>query len=116
MAAETSIARRAYLQNFFASIPEALNGLLIPVYELPPAGAGIGLEDVEFVADTIIALKYRVVRGLIERFAEVKKSRGSPLRIAEISFTISEGGGIKFNQIPSPRNSRRSTANQAGGA
>jgi len=96
MAAETSVARRAYLQNFFASLPEALNGLLVLVYELPPTGKGIGLEDVEFVVDTIITLKYRVSRGLIERFAEIKKSRGSPLRIAEIPFTISEGKGIRF--------------------
>jgi len=96
MAAGTSIARRAYLQNFFASLPEALNGLLVLVYELPPTGKGIGLEDVEFVVDTIIALKYRVSRGLIERFAEIKKSRGSPLRIVEIPFTISEGRGLRF--------------------
>jgi len=109
MAAETSIARRAYLQNFFASLPEALNGLLILVYELPPTGTGIGLEDVEFVVDTIIALKYRVSRGLIERFAEIKKLRGSPLKIAEIPFTISEGRGIRFlapeilEEVPSTR-------------
>ncbi|ADM27460.1 putative RecA ATPase [Ignisphaera aggregans DSM 17230] len=96
MATETSIARRGYLQNFFASLPEVLNGLLVLVYELPPTGRGIGLEDIEFVVDTIITMKYRIVRGLIERFAEVKKSRGSPLKIAKIPFTISESGGIRF--------------------
>ncbi len=95
-AAATDVAKRAYLQNFFASLPEVMNGLVVLTYELPLRGVGVGQEDVEFVADVIVTLKYRIVRKLITRFAEVKKSRGSPLRIAEVPFTIREGMGMRF--------------------
>jgi len=89
-------AKRAYLQNFFASLPEILNGLVVLTYELPMQGTGVGQEDVEFVADVIVTLKYRISRKLLVRMAEIKKSRGSMLRIAEIPFTIREGMGIRF--------------------
>ncbi|ADM27499.1 putative RecA ATPase [Ignisphaera aggregans DSM 17230] len=101
-AVENDFNRRAYLQNYFASLPETMNNLVIMIYELPAIGIGIGLDDIEFVADAIIALKYKVSRGIISRYAEIKKARGSPLKIAEIPFTIREGMGIRFFVLPTP--------------
>jgi len=94
-AVETDFARRAYLHNYFAALPETINGLVILVYESPLREAEI-YSEMEYVPDTIIALKYEVSRGLLTRIAEVKKSRGSPLKMIRFPFTIQEGRGMRI--------------------
>jgi len=96
---ETDFAKRAYLQNFFAVIPETTKAMLVLVYELHERARAI--EDIEYVVDTIVSLKYRVVGRMLSRFIEVRKSRGSPLKVVEFPLAIREGEGIVVLTPPS---------------
>ncbi len=86
--------KRALLQNYFYSLPEMLNGIVILIAEIPFGEEKLGLGSVEFVADTILVLKHRIERGLLTRVMEVRKARGVPISVAEIPFTMIEGKGV----------------------
>lgn len=89
------VARRAVLQNFFAELPRVLGSTVILIAETPEV-PGEGLGDIDFVADVILSMKYRVERGLLTRYMEIKKARGSPALITEVPFSIRSATGLTF--------------------
>lgn len=86
--------KRALLQNYFYSLPETIDGIVVLIVELPFGEEKIDLGAVEFIADVILVLKHRIERGLLTRVMEIRKARGAPIVIAEIPFTISQDRGI----------------------
>jgi len=86
--------KRALIQNYFYSLPEMIDGIVILIVELPFGEEKIDLGAIEFVADVILVLKHRIERGLLTRVMEIRKARGAPIVIAEIPFTISQDKGI----------------------
>jgi len=86
--------KRALLQNYFCSLPETIDGIVILIVELPFGEKKINLGAIEFIADVVLVLKHRIERGLLTRVMEIRKARGTPVVIAEIPFTISQNRGI----------------------
>lgn len=87
--------KRAWLQNYFYMLPEMINGLLILIAEIPVDKEKIDLGSIEFVADIVLIMKYKVERGLLSRVIEIRKARNSPLSIVEIPFRITRGKGMR---------------------
>jgi circadian clock protein KaiC len=87
------VPKRAVLQNFFASLPRIFRSTVVLVSETPE-GSEESLGDIDFVADVIFSMKYKVVRGLLTRYLEIKKARGSPTLITEIPFSIRSVTGL----------------------
>jgi len=86
--------QRAILLNFFYNIITTINGLLVAIAEIPWESKRLGLGAIEFVADSIIYLTHRTVRGLLVRSLELRKLRGAPLNVVDIPFDIAEGKGL----------------------
>jgi len=101
---------RATLQNTLTEISKLINGLTVLIHEVE--GDVEDLDDVGFVSDVVIFMSCKIVNNLILRNMEVRKSRGSPTRIAKIVFTIEEGEGIKvfvppmLEEVPAPDHTR----------
>jgi len=93
-AAEGGLEARALVQNFFAELPRLTGGVVVLLAEMPMDSKTVELGDLEFVADVILVLKYRVENGLMARYLEIRKARGSPISVAEMPFSIVEGKGI----------------------
>ncbi|MET1160532.1 MAG: ATPase domain-containing protein [Thermoprotei archaeon] len=85
---------RGWFQNFFYELSKNVNGLVVLIAEIPVGSETIGISDIEFVADILIILKYRIKRGLMARFMEFRKIRGFGTPLVEIPFTITSGKGI----------------------
>ncbi len=92
--------KRAYLQNYFYSLPPIINGVVVLVAELPFEQERLELGDIEFVADAIFILKHSIEHGLLVRTMEIRKARGAPIVEAEIPFSIVEGQGIHLHVSP----------------
>lgn len=88
-------AQRAWLHNFFCNLTAIENSALILIAELPHGKESLSLGDIEFVADTVIQLKYITDAGKLVRVMEIKKARGNTLRVVEIPFRIIEKKGIR---------------------
>ncbi|HIP57152.1 MAG TPA: hypothetical protein EYH02_03670 [Ignisphaera aggregans] len=88
------IKARTLLQNFFYNLAKTINGIVVLIAEVPIGQETIALGDIEFVTDTVILLKHRVVRGLIERTLEIRKARGAKITQAELPFSIVDKRGI----------------------
>lgn len=97
--------QRALLLNFFYQLAQAVNGLLVAVAELPFGRESLELGAIEFVADAILYLKHRSVRGLLSRILELRKARGTPVSVTELPFAIVEGEGFKVYLPPRPERS-----------
>lgn len=95
-AVKDDAGRRAWLQNFFYSLPKITNGLVILNAELPYGSEELGLGSIEFIADAVLILKHRVEDGFSTRVLEVRKARGVPTTLAETPFSISEGRGVEI--------------------
>lgn len=87
--------KRAWLTNYFYSIPVTMKNLLILLAEVPFGSERLELGGLDFVADGIVFLKHRLVNGFLLRILEVRKARGASITIAEVPFTITEGRGIE---------------------
>lgn len=94
------IKARAVLQNFFAGLAKAINGVVVLVAEIPLSEERIELGDIEFVSDVIIVLRHTIVRRLLLRELEIRKARGAPISIAKVVFTIT--GGLGFRVFTPP--------------
>ncbi|MGC9072503.1 MAG: RAD55 family ATPase [Acidilobus sp.] len=71
------------------------------VAELPLGGTEpTALGPEEFIADGVIVLRYRFVRGKMERYAEIRKMRGFSVRISNAPIAISSKGVV----FPAPLN------------
>lgn len=92
--------KRAWLLNYFYQIPLLTNGLLVLIAELPFLEEKLALGGIEFVVDAVLILKHRVEKGFLTRILEIRKTRGAPLYIAEIPFTIVENVGIQVFAPP----------------
>jgi circadian clock protein KaiC len=78
----------------------------ILVAELPFGGEVVGLGPEEFIADGVIIMKYRYVKGKLERYAEVRKMRGSPVPMPHLPYTITQRGvvfppALELSSLPS---------------
>ena len=91
--------KRAMVQNYMYNLPKTINGIVILLAELPFGEENLRLGNIEFVADMLILLKYRLERGLLVREMEIKKARGSHIRLAKIPFAITNKG---FRTFPAP--------------
>ncbi len=87
--------KRAWLQNYFYQLSEMINGLAIIIAELPYGEEKLGLGAIEFVSDAVFVLKHYVIGGKLVRLLEIRKARGSQIRVAEIPFQITGGIGLK---------------------
>ncbi len=87
--------KRAWLQNFFSQLPILINGIAILIAEHKPGTHTLGLGDIEFIADVLLFLEYRVRRGFLSRFLQIRKARGSRVHISEVPFAIREKVGIR---------------------
>ena len=99
-AVEHSHAKRAWLQNYFYNLPKTINGVCVLVAELPFGSKTIDLGSIEFVADAVLILKHEIESNLLARKLEIRKSRSSPISIAEIPFSIVENKGIELYAPP----------------
>lgn len=84
--------RRVLIHNLFSMIPKLVNGIVVLVVE---KGRGSRSYGIEYVADIVVELKYEVERGFISRFMYIKKARGTPVKMAELPFTIHDKTGFK---------------------
>jgi circadian clock protein KaiC len=91
--------KRALVQNYMYNLPKTINGIVILLAELPFGEENLKLGNIEFVADMLILLKYRLERGLLVREIEIKKARGSYLKMAKIPFAITNKG---LRTFPAP--------------
>lgn len=94
--------QRAWLQNFFYGLTSLVKGAVVLIAELPYGEERVPLGGIEFVADSIIVLKHRTDVGKLVRVMEIRKVRGSPLRVTELPFRIVEGRGIRVFIPPPP--------------
>nr|WP_048812804.1 ATPase domain-containing protein [Acidilobus saccharovorans] len=62
------------------------------ISELPVGQEASGLGPEEFIVDGIIVLRYRVVKGKLERYAEVRKMRGTNIKRSEFPIAITPRG------------------------
>ena len=90
-----SAEKRAWLTNYFYSVPTAMRNLLILIAELPFGAEGLEIGGLDFVADAVVILKHRLKEGFLLRVLEVRKARGAQVTIAEVPFSITEGRGIE---------------------
>jgi len=91
-AAGANRRKRAVLQNFFHELPSLIDGLVILLAELPFGEVELKIGDIEFVADALIILKYRFEDSIIVRELEIRKFRGTPIKLAQFPFAITQSG------------------------
>lgn len=93
-----STERRAWMQNFFKSIPRIINGLLILVVEDPGSAEEYRevLLDIVYPSSLVINLRSYIRRGFIYRRARFVKVRGGETQVVEVPFTIRSGVGIEL--------------------
>lgn len=91
-AAGANRRKRAVLQNFFHELPNLIDGLVILLAELPFGEVELKIGDIEFVADALIILKYRFEDSIIVRELEIRKFRGTPIKLAQFPFSITQKG------------------------
>ncbi|MEL9940170.1 MAG: ATPase domain-containing protein [Ignisphaera sp.] len=97
-----SLAKRAWLQNYFYELSNTINGLVILIAELPFGHETLDLGSLEFVADAIFILKHRIEKGFLVRYMEVRKARGALIMVSEFPFMIVEGAGFVLHPIEVP--------------
>ncbi len=85
---------RELLHNFFLRTAKAMGITTILIAELPIGANTVGYGIEEFIVDGVIILKMRLEKGRIVRYMELRKMRGAPLTLAEITFRITPGAGI----------------------
>jgi len=92
--------KRALLQNFFTELPKALDGIVVLVEEVRPKRDEALLSPMEFAADIVLLLRHEISRGLVSRYLEVRKMRGSRISVARMPFIIRPGKGIDIMVPP----------------
>jgi circadian clock protein KaiC len=85
----------------------------ILIAELPFGGEVVGLGPEEFISDGVIIMRYRYVKGKLERYAEIRKMRGSPVPMPHLPYTIAQRGvvfppALELSSLPSGVRPRRS--------
>jgi len=88
----SSVRARSILQEFLASLPETMRGVLVLLAEIPILEERVELGDIEFVADAILLLTHTVERNRLVREIVIRKARGAPITIARLPFTITQKG------------------------
>lgn len=104
---EKEESKRAIMLNFFYQLIDIINGLLVAVAEIPVGRETLEYGSIEFVADLILYLKHKTVRGLRSRILEVRKVRGVPSSVIEVPFTILDEEGFKVYLPPRPERMMR---------
>ena len=105
-AVKDTAEKRSWLLNYFYQLPKVYNGLLVLISELPYGEERLELGPLEFVADAVIVLKQKIEDRYLVRLLEVRKTRGNPIHVAEVPFTIRDGLGLlvyappKIEEIP----------------
>ncbi|MEM2020672.1 MAG: ATPase domain-containing protein [Zestosphaera sp.] len=91
---EKEAEARALLQNFFYNLTKLERSLILVIAEVPLGRKALNLGDSEFIADVILLMRYKLDKGLMTRFMEVRKAREAPVSLGEIPFKIVDGVGI----------------------
>lgn len=94
-AVPSDAAKRAILQNFFASLPTHFKATVVLVEEAS-ASESFGVGHLDYVTDVMLFLRHESVRGLLTRYLEIRKARGSPTLITEVPFSIRSLAGIEL--------------------
>ncbi len=96
---ESHSEKRAWIQTVIYDMFSKTQGLLVMVADVFNY-EDLDLKLLEFVADVILELRYRIHEyGTIERFLQIKKFRGRGLRVWSIPFTISSRGMVILNYV-----------------
>ncbi|MCC6017366.1 MAG: hypothetical protein LM582_10055 [Desulfurococcaceae archaeon] len=91
----TTEESKAYLHIILYNLTSSTNDLLILVADLRFATETLDLKSLEFIVDIVFVFKTRIEKDLIHRFIEIRKFRGRPILVAEISFSMGEGRGVR---------------------
>ena len=62
------------------------------IAELPFGAEASPIGPEEFIADGVIVLKYRVVKNKLERYAEIRKMRGTNIKRSEFPIAVTSRG------------------------
>ncbi len=86
---------RAFLHNtFIYGLKKAGDVTTLLVADLPYGASTIGLGVEEFVVDGVLVLKVERLKGLVLRYLELWKMRGTEVGRSIIPFTIGKGGFV----------------------
>lgn len=91
----TTEEAKAYLHIILYNLTSNTNDFLILVADLRFATETLDLKGLEFIVDAVFVFKTRIEKDLIHRFIEIRKFRGRPILVAEISFSMGEGRGVR---------------------
>jgi RecA-superfamily ATPases implicated in signal transduction len=82
------------------------------IAELPFGAESSQLGPEEFIADGVIIMKYHYVKGKMERYAEIRKMRGTSVEYASMPYTFTARGiefppPLRHEALPSGARSER---------
>jgi len=99
---------RAFLHNtFIYGLKRLGNVTSILIADLPFGSTTIGLGVEEFVVDGVLVLKVQRIEGMVVRYLEIWKLRGTKISRSFIPYTIRRGGFVPvlldYVELPKPQ-------------
>lgn len=88
--------RRSFLHAGIYKLVSQLKKVVILIVDLPFGKESADSGGVEFIADTVLVIKVKSERGLPTRWLEIRKARGTSIKMMELPFVIVKGPGIKI--------------------
>ncbi len=92
--------KRSFLHAGIYKLVSQLKKVVILIVDLPYDKESADSGGVEFIADTVLVIKVKSERGLPTRWLEIRKSRGTSIKMMELPFVIIKGPGIKIIKPP----------------
>ncbi|MCS7108867.1 MAG: ATPase domain-containing protein [Sulfolobales archaeon] len=105
----SDVRARSLLHNYLINLTRYFNGLTILVAEVSHDEDKVELNEIEFIADTVLMLKNRIVKKSLINELLIMKSKYSRITTARLIYTIEKGKGFKvypppvLNEIPAPK-------------
>ncbi len=84
---------RAFMRSGLYKVFTEMKSVLMLIADVPLGSKLTTLGNLEFVADYLILIRFRLARTSIRRCIEVLKARGVPIRLPRIYFKIVKGKG-----------------------
>ena len=84
---------RAFMRSGLYKVFTEMKSVLMLIADVPLGSRLSTLGNLEFVADYLILVRFRLARTSVRRCIEVLKARGVPIRLPRIYFKIIEGKG-----------------------
>ena len=100
---------RSIMQNFLYDVSSIIKGLVIITAESSQQFLAGLFEDLEYVADVVLRMRFMLKGSRIVRHLEMVKLRGAPIPAARIPFVIQSGAGIIAKPPPRPSPKRTGT-------